>query len=654
MIKYINSKKGKGSLNTEVNNYLFCLNNVCFENDGVRRYIIHIISLYEKLDHLSVDYVIGGLDEKRTNRKSKQYINKIKRLLRKIKNIDSNTFVDASKSLMEKNKNTDVGFINRYSKNNWDSDKISRTLMSDISSIIKRKRKDYLADPNNDISVSDEFSAVFFDEKNDFLEDKTIDSVLTVMDKQAKEIEEKLEEERVNAFNNFDDSSEYETSEELNEEKSISEINEENLESNDEVNYEDSVSEVGEEIIPLKTNEDINTDYLYTKNDLSRIENTNNEPISEKIEDEKIEVLNVDDYDFEQQDNGVRVLSKTELQELKKEIDNKEELFLNIDDIHLNQRLVIKSYISICEKNSEIDKKFHLEIDDLSSVYIINIYEQIYDFVGFLISELFEHIIHISKVSCEKSPETNNFKEQYVIDDSVIQIFGKYNIFIAKIQNYVKELNNNYYDMLSDADKKYLSDNLWNKYRLEDINPSFIREAVSLDLMAFINKNPFTLLQTVITEKRRNDYYKKYDLKRILENVDSSLEKYIPELVASIEITIRNNQVLSDNDKNEIMDRIKMCFAYFIGNIHGMKDLPEKSHIYLINYILNKVFNYNYDLDIMFDKCVLNIYSDEMDDYKSLGLFDRFLSGKSKPSKDRIKNKINLFCDDISKVDFNY
>ena len=42
MIKYIDYK---GSLNTEINNYLYYLNEVCQDKRDVRRYVTSIISL---------------------------------------------------------------------------------------------------------------------------------------------------------------------------------------------------------------------------------------------------------------------------------------------------------------------------------------------------------------------------------------------------------------------------------------------------------------------------------------------------------------------------------------------------------------------------------------------------------------------------------
>ena len=116
---------------------------------------------------------------------------------------------------------------------------------------------------------------------------------------------------------------------------------------------------------------------------------------------------------------------------------------------------------------------------------------------------MFEHIIHLSKVSCDINKETGLYEEKYIMDRSVIDVFGKYDLFIAKIQNYVKLLNEKQGVNLSSSDKEMLSKILWDKYRLDDINPSSIKEAVSLDLMSFVNENPFTLVQTIPSSKRK-------------------------------------------------------------------------------------------------------------------------------------------------------
>ena len=435
-------------LNTEINNYLYFLNEMCKDRKDIRRYVISILRLYEKLNSLPVDYTDKDINFNRTLRKSSRYINKIKRNVKKIKSIDSNIFKETADKLYEKKGDSDNSNINRYSKENWDNDQISRTLVGDISGLIKRKRRDVLS--SNHINLDNSSETIYFDDYNN------------------------------SSNSNIDD-----------------------------------VSNFSVDMNNTDKNSDIVKDNM----------------VSPKIEDTKELDDNIMiEKDFNSDDSSdyiKRTLIKKELIELKKEIDFNEDLFINIDHIVDDQKSVIKSYMSICKKYNNIEKMFHYIYDETSSNYIVGIFEEIYEFVGFLISEMFEHIIHVSKISCDIDSENGKFVSKYVMDSSIIDVFGKYDLFIAKIQNYVKLLNEKQGNKLSSSEKEILSKKLWDKYRLDDINPASIKEAVSLDLLSFINENPFTLVQTVPSSKINKDFYKKYDLDRILENVDFSLEKYI-------------------------------------------------------------------------------------------------------------------------------
>lgn len=566
MIKFLEKN---GSLEIEINNYLYFLNEVCLNKKDIRRYANSILRLYEKLNSLPVDYNNADMVANRTFRKSSRYVSKIRKNVKKIKSIDSDVFKEAADKLYEKNSFSDeYAYVNRYSKNGWDSDQISRTIMGDISGLIKLKRRNFLS--SNDGTINENFSngdnfSSFSSNEEDFNNIELLD----VSD------EESNKDLPVDGDNQFE--------------------------------------------LLLKNNEDNNVIYLEDK-----------EP-----------------------DYVERNLIKKELIELKKEIDQKEDLFIDVEHISDEQKTVINSYISICDKYEEIDKLFHYIYDESSSNNIVSIYEKIYEFTGFLISEMFEHIIHLSKVSCEFNNKSGLYEEKYIMDRSVIEVFGKYDLFIAKIQNFVKLLNEKQGNTLSSSDKEMLSKILWDKYRLDDINPSSIKEAVSLDLMSFINENPFTLVQTIPYSKRNKESYKKYDLNKILENVDFNLEKYIPELVKSIKNKIMNDSLLGDDDKKYVVTNIIRSFSKFIGDIHGISEFPVISYNYLISYIMNKVFLYNTDIDSMYKDCVQKMFSEQSTKYKSLSFIEKFMYSNEKPNISNIENKIKNFTDRIDNISFS-
>ena len=576
MIKYMDY--GNSSIDIEINNYLYCLNEVCKNQKNVRRYVTSILRLYEKLNSLPVDYSNEDIQSNRTLRKSSRYINKIKKYVRKIKSVDSSVFREAADKLYMKNGESNEAYKNRYSKEKWDSEQISRTLSGDISGIIKRRRRDVLS--SIQVNLNNSSDTIYFDDYNEDIKDLEKDNeVITVTN-------ENIEKKNIQTISN-----------------------------------NKQIKTTAKSIIDNKNQDlSINDEYYYSDNSLDYVE---------------------------------RPLIKKELIELKKEIDQKEDLFIDIDHIAIEQRKVIKSYMSICEKYNKIDKLFHFLYDEASSNDIINIYERIYDFTGFLISEIFEHIIHLSKISCDINSEKGLYEEKYLMDDSVLDVFGKYDLFIAKVQNYVRLLNEKQGDSLSSSDKKMLSKLLWDKYRLDDINPSSIKEAVSLDLMSFVNENPFTLLQTISSSKRKKESYKKYDLDKILENVDHNLEKYIPALFKSIKNKIIRDSILRDDDKEYAVSNIIMSFSKFIGEIHGLSEFPDVSHDYLISYIMNKVFSASEDLDGMLRECVNEMYIEEKEKYKSLSFFEKIVYSKGKPNVTTIENRLKEFTQKIDNISFD-
>ena len=600
MINYIDYSHGNGSLDCEINNYLYFLKFVCLDKKNVRRFVYRVINLYLKLDSLFVNYSDGSIEEKRTLRKASRYIKGIKKYVKDIKKIDSSIFSLAASRLEEKNtslNNDNINYLNRYSKNKWDSDQISRTLIGDINGMIKRKRKNTLSSEKNNSS-----SIIFFDDLEN--NNKEFDNSNKEFDNSNKEFD--------NSNKEFDNS-----------------------------NKEFDIS--NKELDKIDLEKKINNNSL---NDLF----PNNENVKKDIE------ANLNEDNFFNFNN--RLLTISELYELKKEIDLGDDIFIDLNNVSNSQSDFIKSYISVCDKYQKIEKSIHLIYDNSSIDFVIDLYKQIYDFVGFLISEMLEQIISLSKISCE-STVNNLYNEKYLMDKNAFDVFVKFDVFIAKIQNYLKLLDDKKFKSLSDEDKKYLSKYLWDKYRLENINPFSIKEAVGLDLMSFINKNIFTLVQTVLDVKRNKENYKKYDLDIILENIDYNLEKYFPELAFSMQKKIDNDVILNNDEKLCIILNIKKSFAKKIGLIHGITELPSEAYDYCLSYILNKVFSCEFDDDLSFlyEECVNDIYHSKMEKYKTIDFFDKIimiLSGNNiKPNINKIKKELDNFCSKISNVNFD-
>lgn len=644
MINYIEKSTSSVGIDVEINNYLFYLNKACSQKNDVRRFVKHIVRLFEKLNSLPIDYLDGSVEEKRTLRNSSRYISKIKKYLKKVKTIDISVFLCASNLLREDNKE------NRYFRADWDSEKIYRALSGDISSLIKRKRKDLLIFSESITSTgkTDDLCTVYFDEKD--VDSKIEKNELDISDQS----EDELLDEQFD-LGNITEEDDNHLLDDILEKNIFSDVAgsstvEDDIydfyfgESDDRplVEKEDNVKEFEKVNKIDKIEENDSIDNLFVNdNGESDVKNSVSISSSEDI------IENKDETDDE------RVLTKRELVELKKEIDFNEDLFVDLNNISVSQKLVIDSYSSVCKKYESLSKTFPTIYNNISNNEVIKIYEKMYDFVGSLISEMFEHIIHLSKVSCEKDSKGDIFKEKYVMNGDVIQVFGKYDLFIVKVQNMMKILDEKYSDKLSSTEKKILSNSLWNKYRLDDISPSSIKEAVSLDLMSFINENPFTLLQTVVSTRRKNEEYKKYDLNRILDNIDFSLEKFTPELVQSMETKINHDNSLSETEKAEIINNIKRCFSSYIGEIHGIRELPISSYSYLISFIMNNVFHADEELSSKYNECVSDVYSEELSKYKSLGFFGRLLGKSKKPTTDEIKLIINNFCDDVCSVDYS-
>ena len=200
MIKYIDESN---TLNTEINNYLYFLNDVCQNKKDVRRYVTSILRLYEKLDSLPVNYSNEEINSNRTLRKSSRYVNKIKKYVKKIKSVDFSVFKEAADKLHEINGQNGELYRNRYSKEDWDSEQISRTLAGDINGIIKRKRKDILSSINEDINNSSD--TIYFDDYNDELKKIQVDDdILDKLDENNyKELVDSFDSDTV--LNNIDE-----------------------------------------------------------------------------------------------------------------------------------------------------------------------------------------------------------------------------------------------------------------------------------------------------------------------------------------------------------------------------------------------------------------------------------------------------------------
>ena len=222
-------------------------------------------------------------------------------------------------------------YKNRYSKENWDSEQISRTLTGDINGIIKRKRNDFLfstADVNNSSDT------VYFDEYNEEIND----------------------------------------------------------------NINETIAENSVEINDLENSKETIADNSVETKDISSERNDSLDASDAKDKHEEIS-FNNDLYLSNNSSNFIeRTLIKKELLELKKEIDQNDDLFIDLDHISLEQRNVIKSYISICEKYNEINNLFHYIYENSSSNDIINIYQKIVFKVINITSKIILYFLNASKI----------------------------------------------------------------------------------------------------------------------------------------------------------------------------------------------------------------------------------------------------------------
>ena len=599
-MKYIDYYSGHGEFDAEINNYLIALNEVCKDKRDIRRYARRILNLYNKIMSLPIQSSLESIEYLRSKRKFSRYSSKIKKLIKKVKAFDASVFSEAAQLLSEKNLSTylsltgeefisDDSFFERYFKNGWSSEQISRNLSSDISGIFIRLSNKINI---NDISNCDDTSS----------DDEIIDEIISRVDEQISVIEETIENNTLD-YSSIDLSS-----------------------SNQELNIE----EIDGDFDSLNESKTVT---------------------SEKKED-------TFDLDENLGFSEIRLLTLIELKQLKKEIDNNEKLFVELENIDEKQKRIIDSYIQICDMCRSIDKSIALISENTSIDSIMDLYRKIYSLAGKFCSEMFEQIIGISKVgSYNVSSPTPHLEEKYLVNKDVINVFGLSDVFLAKIQNYIKTLKEKQPHDLSEDDYKNLYNELWDKYKLEGVYPAAIKEAISYDIMEFINQNPYTLLQTLTFDIRSNTCFKKYDLLILLDYIVPDLESFTLELSQCLCDNISNSKSLTDCEKSEIIDNIKNTFAKHYANNHGALELPSAAYDHAILQVKNEIYTNagdRQDLSLEREQTIQNVYNEEKEEYASLSFSQKFF-GKifgtvEKPNENQIKDEINSFDEKISSI----
>lgn len=140
---------------------------------------------------------------------------------------------------------------------------------------------------------------------------------------------------------------------------------------------------------------------------------------------EKTLELSYDDYcasiedikDTDEYNSSKRVLNKTELEQLKKEIDSGDAPFVNFNNISLEQRDIINNYAYIRDCLSDFISSVKGLDKNIENIYIIDLYRKLYSIVAVIVNAKFEQVIHLSKVIFKNS-------SSYVMDRNVVEVFG--------------------------------------------------------------------------------------------------------------------------------------------------------------------------------------------------------------------------------------
>ena len=338
-------------------------------------------------------------------------------------------------------------------------------------------------------------------------------------------------------------------------------------------------------------------------------------------------------------DSSKRLLAKSELEQLKKEIDSGDSLFIEFNKISFEQRDVINSYVSIKEALSNFISAVK-ELDDTKdNFYIISLYRSLFSAVGAIVNAKFEQIIHLSKV-------VSGSVLTYIMDRNVIEVFGVSQSILSFVDKAVEEFEGKIVNRLSTSEIESLKNELWRRYKLCGVMSFDINEAVSFDILAFIIENPFTLLQAMKPSDINSGIFKKYDLSILLEFVIPELAGTAVHVVKSLEKSIAENEDYSETDKQRVLNYVMEIFSQKYVTDLGIEEMPSCSYEYFIHFVIDEIYLGNRSVDDMRkmrDDVIDKIYDQLINEYKSLSLFEKIFGSYSKPNYNDIREVIIKF-----------
>lgn len=350
--------------------------------------------------------------------------------------------------------------------------------------------------------------------------------------------------------------------------------------------------------------------------------------------------LNVSDKsDSKIPEVSTRLLNKSELEQLKREIDSGDSLFVSLNSISFEQRDTINMYILLKKEFADFSLKLKELDEERSNLQIMDLYRKLYSIAGAMVNGMFEQVIHLSKV-------VSGNVLNYVMDRNVIEIFGIFSCFIDSIDDVVSEFENKVSNKLSNFERNELKQELWQRYKLCGVTSYDIKESLSFDILAFIIENPFTLFQVTKPKELDNSILKKYDLSILLEFVIPELAGTTVHVVKSLEKSIRGNNEYSEKDKESVLLYVKEIFSQkYVADL-GVNQMPSSSYEYFVSFVIDEIYSNNKSLSeikALRNELIDKIYDEFMYEYNEKNILDKLFGSATKPSYNEIREIIISF-----------
>lgn len=371
-------------------------------------------------------------------------------------------------------------------------------------------------------------------------------------------------------------------------------------------------------------------------------EKKNIEKVSEVKKNIEIEKKDMTDVSFNESADVIynkRLLDKKELEQLKKEIDSGNSLFINLNNVAYEQRDIINDYILISRELNDFSFKIDQFNGNESNFSVMDLYRNLYSIAGSIVNSMFETVMHLSKV-------VSGNVLNYVMDRSVIDVFDTSDVFLTQVEDNFNKIESKFSNRLSNSEKNELKQELWHRYKLCGVTAFDIRETVSFDVLAFIIENPFTLFQTIRPNESNKGIFKKYDLSILLEFVIPEIVGTTVHVVKSLEQSINENKEFSENDKVSVLSYIKEIFSQkYVADL-GVDQMSPLAYDYFVSFVVNKVYSNNKsfsEIKALRNDLIDKIYDEYMFQYKSVSLFDRLFGDALKPNYNEIRESIISF-----------